>query len=96
MQTVVTSPTKTVTIGDENPFCIIGERINPTGRRIFQEQVRAGDLSAIIKDVKAQVDGGADMLDVFQKRFRRLVFEFCGISSPCKAFASRDGVSNFT
>ena len=64
MQTVVTSPTKTVTIGDENPFCIIGERINPTGRRIFQEQVRAGDLSAIIKDVKAQVEGGADMLDV--------------------------------
>ena len=64
MQTVVTSPTKTVIIGDENPFCIIGERINPTGRRIFQEQVRAGDLSAIIKDVKAQVDGGADMLDV--------------------------------
>ncbi len=64
MQTVVTSPTKTVIIGDDNPFCIIGERINPTGRRIFQEQVRAGDLSAIIKDVKAQVDGGADMLDV--------------------------------
>ena len=64
MQTVVTSPTKTVVIGDENPFCIIGERINPTGRRIFQEQVRAGDLSAIIKDVKAQVEGGADMLDV--------------------------------
>ena len=64
MQTVVTSPTKTVVIGDENPFCIIGERINPTGRRIFQEQVRAGDLSAIIKDVKAQVEGGADMLDI--------------------------------
>jgi 5-methyltetrahydrofolate--homocysteine methyltransferase len=64
MQTVVTSPTKTVTIGDDNPFCIIGERINPTGRRIFQEQVRAGDLSAIIKDVRAQVEGGADMLDV--------------------------------
>ena len=64
MQTVVTSPTKTVIIGDDNPFCIIGERINPTGRRIFQEQVRAGDLSAIIKDVKTQVEGGADMLDV--------------------------------
>ena len=64
MQTVVTSPTKTVIIGADQPFCIIGERINPTGRRIFQEQVRAGDLSAIIKDVKAQVDGGADMLDV--------------------------------
>ena len=64
MQTVVTSPAKTVTIGDDQPFCIIGERINPTGRRIFQEQVRAGDLSAIIKDVNAQVAGGADMLDV--------------------------------
>ena len=64
MQTVVTSPTKTVIIGTDQPFCIIGERINPTGRRIFQEQVRAGDLSAIIKDVKAQVEGGADMLDV--------------------------------
>lgn len=64
MQTVVTSPTKTVIIGADQPFCIIGERINPTGRRIFQEQVRAGDLSAIIKDVKAQVEGGADMLDV--------------------------------
>ena len=51
METIVTSPTKNVTIGGENPFCIIGERINPTGRKIFQEQVRAGDLSAIIKDV---------------------------------------------
>lgn len=64
MQTTVTSPTKTVIIGDDQPFCIIGERINPTGRRIFQEQVRTGDLSAIIKDVKAQVEGGADMLDI--------------------------------
>ena len=46
------------------PFCLIGERINPTGRRIFQEQLRAGDLSAIERDVKAQVEGGADVLDV--------------------------------
>ena len=45
-------------------FCIIGERINPTGRRIFQEQIKAGDLSAIERDVKAQVEGGADVLDV--------------------------------
>ena len=45
-------------------FCIIGERINPTGRRIFQEQLRAGDLSAIERDVKAQVDGRRDVLDV--------------------------------
>ncbi len=45
-------------------FCIIGERINPTGRRIFQEQIKAGDLSAVERDVKAQVEGGADVLDV--------------------------------
>ena len=51
-------------IGHDQPFCIIGERINPTGRRIFQEQLRAGDLSAIERDVEAQVDGGANVLDV--------------------------------
>ncbi len=53
-----------VVIGHGRRFCIIGERINPTGRRIFQEQLRAGDLSAIERDVKAQVEGGADVLDV--------------------------------
>ena len=51
-------------IGHDQPFCIIGERINPTGRRIFQEQLRAGDLSAIERDVAAQVAGGAMVLDV--------------------------------
>ena len=51
-------------IGHGRRFCLIGERINPTGRRIFQEQLRAGDLSAIERDVEAQVEGGADVLDV--------------------------------
>ena len=46
------------------PFVIIGERINPTGRKIFQEKLRAGDLSTINIDVEAQVAGGADVLDV--------------------------------
>ena len=64
MHTTLTSPGKTVTIGHDQPFCIIGERINPTGRKKFQEQLRAGDLSAIEKDVAAQVAGGADVLDV--------------------------------
>jgi 5-methyltetrahydrofolate--homocysteine methyltransferase len=64
MHTTLSSATKTVTIGPDQPFCIIGERINPTGRRIFQEQLRAGDLSAIERDVKAQVEGGAMVLDV--------------------------------
>src|SRR5687767_7041007 len=64
LETVLRSATKEVVIGHDQRFCIIGERINPTGRRIFQEQLRAGDLSAIERDVKAQVEGGADVLDV--------------------------------
>lgn len=64
MHTVLRSASRTVVIGDDQPFCIIGERINPTGRRLFQEQLRAGDLSAIERDVAAQVAGGAMVLDV--------------------------------
>ncbi len=51
-------------MGADKPFVVIGERINPTGRRIFQQQLRDGDLSAIERDVKAQVEGGADVLDI--------------------------------
>ena len=47
LETRLRSATKEVVLGHEHRFCIIGERINPTGRRIFQEQLRAGDLSAI-------------------------------------------------
>lgn len=64
MHTVISSPSKTVTIGIDQPFCIIGERINPTGRKKFQEQLRAGDLSQIALDIEQQVAGGADVLDV--------------------------------
>jgi 5-methyltetrahydrofolate--homocysteine methyltransferase len=62
--TVLRSATREVTIGADQPFCIIGERINPTGRPKFQEQLRAGDLSLLEADVHAQVAGGATMLDV--------------------------------
>ena len=64
MHTIVSSGDKTLTIGSDQPFCIIGERINPTGRKTFQEQLRAGDLSAVEKDVADQIAGGAMMLDV--------------------------------
>ncbi len=64
MHTIVSSADKTLTIGSDQPFCIIGERINPTGRKAFQEQLRAGDLSAVEKDVADQIAGGAMMLDV--------------------------------
>lgn len=64
MHTILSSATREVVIGHDQPFCIIGERINPTGRKIFQEQLRAGDLSRITIDVAQQVAGGAMVLDV--------------------------------
>jgi 5-methyltetrahydrofolate--homocysteine methyltransferase len=64
MHTVLRSTTREVVIGADRPFCIIGERINPTGRSRFQEQLRAGDLSRLEIDVAEQVAGGADVLDV--------------------------------
>jgi 5-methyltetrahydrofolate--homocysteine methyltransferase len=53
-----------VTIGAGQPFCVIGERINPTGRKLFAEQLRGGDLSTVAADAIAQVNDGADMLDI--------------------------------
>ncbi len=64
MHTVLKSATKTVTIGHDQPFCIIGERINPTGRKQFQMQLRANNFSRLAIDVEQQVSGGADVLDV--------------------------------
>jgi 5-methyltetrahydrofolate--homocysteine methyltransferase len=64
LETTLRGTAAEVVVGHAHRFCLIGERINPTGRRIFQEQLRAGDLSAIERDVIAQVEGGADVLDV--------------------------------
>ena len=64
MHTTISSPGKTLVIGDDQPFAIIGERINPTGRKIFQQQLRNGDLTRIVIDVEQQVTGGAMALDV--------------------------------
>ena len=62
--TVLRSATREVTIGVDQPFCLMGERINPTCRKIFAEALRRGDLSRIAIDVEQQVAGGATMLDV--------------------------------
>jgi 5-methyltetrahydrofolate--homocysteine methyltransferase len=62
--TVVSSATREVVIGFDRPFTIIGERINPTGRRKLAEQMVAGDLSTVAAEALAQVDAGAHMLDV--------------------------------
>jgi 5-methyltetrahydrofolate--homocysteine methyltransferase len=64
MDTVLRSASRELTMGPDHPFCIIGERINPTGRKIFQEQLRRGDLSRIEIDVAQQVAGGAMVLDI--------------------------------
>ncbi len=64
MHTVLRSATSEVVIGPDQPFCIIGERINPTGRPKFQEELRAGDLTRVAEDVHAQVAGGAMVLDI--------------------------------
>ena len=64
MHTILRSATREVVIGHDQPFCIIGERINPTGRKTFQEQLRAGDLGRIRIDVAEQIAGGAMVLDV--------------------------------
>ncbi len=64
MDTVLSSAGKQVVIGPGQPFCIIGERINPTGRKAFQAELRTGDLSRVETDVAQQVAGGAMVLDV--------------------------------
>jgi len=62
--TVVSSATREVVIGFERPFVMIGERINPTGRKILAAEMAAGDFSRVEADARAQVAAGAHMLDV--------------------------------
>jgi len=62
--TIISSPTKEVRIGFDEPFVIIGERINPTGRKILAEEMKNGDYSRVQSDALAQVEAGAQMLDV--------------------------------
>ena len=63
-RTVLESATKTVTIGFDEPFCVIGERINPTGRKKLAAELEAGDFSTVEKDALEQVACGAAVLDV--------------------------------
>jgi len=63
-ETVVSSATKELVIGFDRPFVIIGERINPTGRKIMAEEMKNGDYSRVESDAIAQVTAGAHMLDV--------------------------------
>ena len=64
METVVSSTSKTVLIGPEHPFVIIGERINPTGRKVLTQQMMDMQMDMVRRDANRQVDAGAHMLDV--------------------------------
>src|ERR1700685_3964860 len=64
MDTVLRSASRELVVGTGHPVCVIGERINPTGRKILQEQLRRGDLSRLEIDIDQQVAGGAMVLDI--------------------------------
>ena len=63
-ETIISSATKEIRIGFDQPFVIIGERINPTGRKMLAKEMAEGDFSRVEKDALAQVADGAHMLDV--------------------------------
>ncbi|MBI3899271.1 MAG: methyltetrahydrofolate cobalamin methyltransferase [Gammaproteobacteria bacterium] len=62
--TVISSATKEVVIGFDRPYVIIGERINPTGRKMLAAEMAAGDFSRVEADAIAQIEAGAHMLDI--------------------------------
>jgi 5-methyltetrahydrofolate--homocysteine methyltransferase len=64
METRVSSPTREVIIGDNRPTVLIGERINPSGKKKLAEALKAGDLDIVRREALAQVQAGADILDV--------------------------------
>ena len=63
-ETVISSASREVVLGFDRPFVIIGERINPTGRKLLAAEMAAGDFSRVEADARAQVAAGAHMLDV--------------------------------
>jgi 5-methyltetrahydrofolate--homocysteine methyltransferase len=64
METILKSAKKTVTIGPEKPTVLIGERINPTGKKRLAAALAEGNLDVVRKEALAQVEAGADVLDV--------------------------------
>jgi 5-methyltetrahydrofolate--homocysteine methyltransferase len=63
-ETLLTSASREVVIGFERPFVIIGERINPTGRKALAAEMASGNFETVVADALAQVEAGAQMLDV--------------------------------
>jgi len=103
-QTVLSSATKEVVIGPDHPFAVIGERINPTGRKALAAEMKDGDFSRVEADALAQVAAGATMLDVNAgipladepailaksiELFRSTRARLCSIPSPAKKSGSK-------
>jgi 5-methyltetrahydrofolate--homocysteine methyltransferase len=63
-ETIISSASKEVVLGFDRPFVIIGERINPTGRKLLSDEMKAGDFSRVEADAIAQVAAGAHVLDI--------------------------------
>ena len=63
-QTIVASATREWVIGDDKPFTVIGERLNPTNRKTFIEELAAGNYERVERDAISQTEAGAHMLDV--------------------------------
>ena len=63
-RTVVESQSKTAVIGFDEPFCVIGERINPTGRKKLASELESGNFTTVESDALAQVEAGANILDI--------------------------------
>ena len=64
METVISSPRQTVVIGPEHPFVIVGERINPTGRKLLTKQMMAMNMDLVRRDALRQAEAGAHLLDI--------------------------------
>ena len=63
MHTTLQSRSRTVVIGHDQPFCVIGERINPTGRKVFAEELRGGDLSTVAADASSAVKKAKELIE---------------------------------
>ena len=63
-RTIISSKTKEIIIGPDQPFVIIGERINPTNRKLLAAEMKAGNLERVQQDAMSQINAGAQILDV--------------------------------
>ena len=108
METVLRSARKTVTIGPGNPTVLIGERINPTGKKRLAAALAEGNLDVVVSEALAQVEAGADVLDVnvgaagveywveAQTSVTRLVVPPSGGSKPATISVTVDNLSETT